>query len=541
MKLIKLTALLGVFFVFLTTSCKKFEKVSLKDAWTPNLAIPLAYTKYGVYNIFARVDSNDLIVSNATTGEISLNYTSVIASIGANEYVGALKFDENLSYDIGDLNLTPQVGFSGQANSFRTEIIDLNTESDQELDHVFFKSGKLNFDFSTQLRQTINVSLTFPDLKIDNVPVTKNVIMTYNGTSPSTENIEVDLAEVKGDFTLNNTTHNKMKVEMQISVSGNGNQNIDGNELFSTNISSENITFHNADGYFGQTSLVDNADSVLLRVFSNVDQEGNFVINNPKVNFIITNSFGLPVDLHLNNLKTIQAFQGGTQFPLVGFPTPVEIESPNTLGQSTTKTITLDNTNTQNLNSIISPTPKYFYYETNAIPNPNGKTGTPNFVDESSQLEIRAEINMPLEGYAYGFFIQDTVDFNLNQDVEKVESLMFRLISDNNFPVNLEVQIIATNENFKPLFNLFDNSTKNLVDGASVDENGKVINPVHKVNDINLTQEKIELLDKVKNLIIRAEASTTGYNPNNPNASSNVKFYDFYSLALQLSMQLQIK
>ena len=67
--------------IFFASSCKKleFDKIA-QTAWNPNLAIPLAYADFGVYDILARQDSTDLVVIDPSTGAIALVYKGEIAS-----------------------------------------------------------------------------------------------------------------------------------------------------------------------------------------------------------------------------------------------------------------------------------------------------------------------------------------------------------------------------------------------------------------------------------------------------------------------------
>lgn len=523
--------------LLLTVSCKKFEKIDFQEAWNPDLAVPLAYSTFGVYDILARVDSSDLIVNDPNTGSLSLVYNSVIASLNAQDLYGNISFNENYVYTTPALNLPIVANFSGNQSSTRTEVLTFNGPNGEEIDHMSFKSGFFNFDLTSDIRQDIMMTITFPKLLNGSTPVTRDVLLDYQGTTPMTASFQIDLTDLTADFTLNGTDHNKLEAVIDATIMGDGTQGINGSETVSLNFSSQNMVFRNMDGYFGQTALLQQTDSVLIRIYQNTDQVGHFELKNPEVIFTVRNSFGLPIDLHLNNLKTINTVTG-QELPLAGFPTPIVVTAPSNVGEETTTTLVLNNSNTSNLSTIISPTPKYFYYEANAAPNPQGKTGIPNFVDETSQMELSAEVNLPLEGYMYGFFAQDTVPFNMTQNTENIEAILFRIICDNGFPVDVFPEITAVDDNFNVIFEVF-NLNEKIIEGAPVDANGKVTSELRKITDINLTPDKIAKLKDVTQLIIRAETNSTGYNSSNPAASTNVKFFDSYKLRLQLSMNVK--
>lgn len=523
--------------LLLTSSCKKFEKIDFKEAWNPDLAIPLAYSTFGVYDILARVDSSDILITDPNTGAISLVYNSVIASLNAQDLFGNISFNESYVYTTPALNLPIVANFSGNQSSTRTEVLTFNGPNGEEIDHMSFKSGFFNFDLTSDIRQDIMMTITFPKLLNGSTPVTRDVLLDYQGSTPMTASFQIDLTDLTADFTLNGTAHNKLEAIIDATIMGDGTQGINGSETINLNFSSQNMVFRNMDGYFGQTALLQQTDSVLIRIYQNTDQVGHFELKNPEVIFTIDNSFGIPIDLHLNNLQTINTVTN-QHLALSGFPTPVSVLAPTTAGQEVTTTLELNNSNTSNLSSIISPTPKYFYYEVNAVPNPQGDLGINNFVDETSQLEIRAEVNLPLEGYMYGFFAQDTVPFKMTQNIENIEAILFRLIGDNGFPVDVLPEITAVDDNFNVIFSVFDLNEK-VIEGAPVDATGKVTDIMRKITDINLTPDKIAKLKDVTQLIIRAETNSTGYNASDPAASTNVKFFDSYKLRLQLSMNVK--
>jgi hypothetical protein len=220
---------------------------------------------------------------------------------------------------------------------------------------------------------------------------------------------------------------------------------------------------------------------------------------------------------------------------LTGYPTVVNIAAPTNMGETATTTLELNTANTGNLNTIISPVPKYFYFEAAAQSNPTGQTATLNFAEDQSALRIKADLELPLEGFAYGFALKDTVEFNLGTDIDMIEYVMFRLIVDNGFPVQLGTQIKFMDENYNVLFLTFD-GLEYLIQPALVDSNGKVYKKTKKINDITLTEAQIALLDQVKYLEIEGVAETL-----NGTSGQIVKLFDSYKIDVKLSVQVEGK
>lgn len=527
-------ATLFISFLFLY-SCKKFDELDkiAKTAWNPNLAIPIGYSEFDVYDILAAQDSTDLIIIDQNTGEIALSYSDEIISVDASNLVNFGQIDQDFVLSLSDLNVPTSPSFNGNVNSFKTEILALPMQNGEEIKSVFFKSGTLNLHFETTLRHDFNVTVTFPDFTKNSVPLSDNFTMTYAGTVPQTHDLQVDLSEVMADFTNLGTSVNETRVQIQVNITGSG-QPVFGNEDLNLNIFSSGIDFHNVTGYIGQQNIAQAVDSVLLKVFENASP-GVFELVNPTIDFIADNSFGFPIQVNLNELKTINETNGQVT-QLLNFPTSFNITAPAVIGNNSISQFQLNNSNTSNLSSVISPTPKYFYYDIDGLSNPNGQSGPDNFIDENSRCIIRTEVNLPLEGYAYGFTYHDTLDFQNfeNQDVSLIESVMIRLIVNNGFPVKLGTQIKALDENYNELFTLFD-QVENVVEAASVDSNGKVISAKKKITDISLTQNEISQLNKVKKLIVYGTVSTT-----NSSSAEIVKLYDFYTFGIKLAMQTQI-
>jgi hypothetical protein len=519
--------------LFFAVSCKKYEDIKKisSTSWNPNLAAQVAYATFDVYDILANFDSTDLVVINPTSGQIGLVYSSEIASIDASSIIDLQNIGEIVSMNTVELDIPASPAFFGTSNSFKREDIVLTAEQGVEIHRATFSEGFMNIQLQTTVKHNLNVTLTFPGLTNNGVPVESSTLFTYNGVIPQVANVQIDLTGLEGDFTKGGTTFNVMEVEAVTQITGTG-QNVVGDETFEFNISTVDKAFENVYGYFGQQQIAEQtADSVLIRIFQNAT-EGVFELNNPKINFKMENSFGLPINLNLANLRTINA-NNGQQLPLEGFDPIIPVNFPNSIGESATTNFEMNSNNTTNINAIIAPTPTYFYYELGVQTNPNGPTGTLNFLENDSKFVLTAEVDLPLDGLAHGFKISDTVDYSFDNP-DEIESVMLRLIADNGFPVQVGSQIIALDDNNNVVFTLFDQA-ENLISPAPVDADGRVINSNKKISDVTLNEAQVNLLGQVKKFIIAAEASTTEYQN-----GVYVKFFDTYKIDLKLAVQVQL-
>lgn len=517
--------------LFVISSCKKLEIDKLaKTAWNPNLAVPLAYADFGVYDILARQDSSDLVVIDPSTGAIALVYKGEIASYDAQTIVQLEDQVQQSTLSLSDLSLTAAPAFSGTVNVNQTDNVSFNTNPGVELHQVNFKDGMLNLSLSTELKHDISVVVTFPQLKLNNVPVSRTLNLTYTGSIPQTASASIDLTGVLSDFTLGNTTFNTFPVTFQTTITGTG-ENVVGTEDLNFGFNFTNMEFENVLGYFGQQNMGISNDTILLRLFETATT-GHFELTNPSVKFIVDNSFGFPVRINFAEMKTINV-ETGQEFLLTGFPPTFNINSPATMGATETSTLTLNTSNTSNLTTIISPVPKFFYFEANALSNPNGAVPPLNFVEDNSKFTVRTEVELPLEGLAYGFELRDTVDFNFNESTEQIESVMFRVISDNGFPVDFKAQMTFMDQNYNPLFTIYG-TPQDVLKAALVDNTGKVFQRTKAITDATLNEVQIALLPNAKYILINGIAQTL-----EATNGEIIKLYDTYKLNLKLAMQVQ--
>lgn len=518
--------------ILLFSSCKKVELDKIAaGAWNPNFAVPIAHANFSAADILAYTDSTDLVVIDPNTGAIALVYKTDIYSFEESEVLDLQDINESINLGFSNLNVPTVPAFNGSVTSNNNLNLTF-VAGGAELHQIDFKAGTISINLSANIAHNVSCVITFPGLLLNGNPISKTVALNYSGSVPHSGSATFDLSDVLGDLTLGSAPFNEINASIETTITGTG-QPISGNENIAIDFEISNLDIHNAVGYLGQIDLGIPGDSVLLKIFQN-SSSGYFEIVNPKINFYAENSFGFPIRLNFNDLKTVD-IENGTEYPLTGFPSVFDITSPATMGQSSISMLELNTSNTANLSSIISSVPKYFVYSGNVISNPNGNTPPLNFITDQSKLNIRTEVEMPLEGFAYGFEVKDTLDFEFKEDLSQLESVMFRLNIDNGFPVELKTQVVFMDENYTPLFTAF-NTPESVILSASVDNTGKVNQRAKKITDISLNSSEIANMANVKYILINAVSQTF----NGPSGQV-VKLYDHYTLDFKLGIQVQGK
>jgi len=520
--------------LFAIVSCKKprFDKIA-STAWNLNLVVPLAYGTFDVYDIFANDNPEDLVVIDQTTGAVALVYKSDLTVIDGESVVGLNQINENFNISSADMNLSASNGFSGSITTSTQKDFSVQGTSGVEIHTMLLKSGQLTLNFSTNLAHDVTLTITFPGITIGGNPMQQLVQLNYSGTVPHVASATFNLSDANVDCTVGNTTVNTLVVNIQTNVQGSG-QSISGSENISVSVSTSNMAFANVYGYFGQQSVLNLSDSILFNLFQNGTGQGYFEFTNPSLRLIAESSIGLPIRINLSNLRTI-IVSSGQEYLLTGYPSVFDINFPSFMGGLVQTLIVFNSANTSNISSIISPVPKYLAFGLSAFTNPDGPSANLNFLSDTSKMKIKSELELPLEGFAYGFGVRDTVPFNLTQDIALIEYVMFRLIMDNGFPIELGAQVRFMDENYNVLFSAFNQSTT-VVEPALVNSEGVVSQRGYKVTDIVLEEDELSLLPDVKFVEIEGNTQTT----DGP-LGLVVKFFDWYNLKMKLSMQIVAK
>ncbi len=512
-------------------SCKKVDlsKVALGE-WNPNLAIPLAHSVFDVYDIFAYTDPSDLIVIDPNSGMMALVYTSDVASITGSQFVNINDFSQTRNLSLNTLGGTPAPNFSQTLSYNNSETIDFNFNDGAQVKEFKFDNGNFDVSINSTFQHPVMVNVNIPSLKKNGTPFYQSITIPAGSSSSMNE----ALAGYIADFTLNNTTFNKLKIDYNIVVNGNGNA-VSSSDQVSLNFNFSTIEMDYAKGFFGTRALNIYEDSVLLKIYQGVE-EGYFELVDPRVTFFVNNSFGMPVTLNLNQIKSIN-INSGQVLNLLGYTQTHVLNTPTIIGDSALTAIFFDKNNTNNLQQVVTPAPKYVTFDATALTNPNGNTGIDNFVSKHSKIHIKSEVELPLHGLAHSFKVRDTVDFSSPSESENLKSVMFRIITDNGFPINVLTKLRFLNENYQEVF-VVDKTGANdlIVESAQVNAQGKSSANTKKITDIVLNQAQMNVLDNVKYIEIYGEANTKDFQ-----SGKTIKIYDTYKLGLKLSVQFEAK
>jgi hypothetical protein len=294
-----------------------------------------------------------------------------------------------------------------------------------------------------------------------------------------------------------------------------------------------NIAFESIFGYLGQYDFSFN-DSLDINLFDKTISGGIQVGPGAIDLFMdIDNSFGTPVmftanDLYVSSTKNAPYHVDINLFG-AGLPNMFFINAPdiNQIGENVETNLDFSNSN---LGQAFNIAPEKLYFDFIAMTNPESDTTASNFLLDNSQISMDLALEVKLFTSIANFTIEDTIDFNLNQNTGNIDNLLFRLNAYNGFPLNAYIQVYFADSDYQILDSLIDQPDKRILVGAPVGgpPEYRVTDATHRTTDFNLSKDRIESILNAEKLMLRANLSTTN--------EQLINIYDDYSIGIKIGV-----
>jgi len=288
-----------------------------------------------------------------------------------------------------------------------------------------------------------------------------------------------------------------------------------------------------AQGYFGNQSVTVGPDTAAFDVFNTI-QSGMLNLNSATVKLRIVNEFGVAMRATINNLSSISTANANTTvLTSTVINTPYNINGAINNGPfspvtAATKTITL-NQNNSNIPNFTGNLPDKFAYKLTTLLNPAGNQGGNNdFAYYGTGFKAYLSADIPMHFSASNIVLADTMALDLSgvNQFDNINYGQLILSATNSYPFSINLQGYLLDENKNTIDVLF--STPNTIAAPMLDANFKVIAPLQSKLLAPLTRSKMDNLKKAKYIYYAATFNTA----NQPN---QIKFYDYYTLALLLT------
>jgi hypothetical protein len=414
------------------------------------------------------------------------------------------------------------------------DTVNFDPGANVEIDKFMITTGDLSYHIQSTTPATAALTLTLPTaLKPGNIPVSKIITVNPNSTSTGTISVNNSLTDLGTDVTQ---PYNRVPLEYSI-VIGSNNTKIDFSwaDEYTMDMELLSPVFDYVKGYFGQQTEEIKSDTFKIDIDKIMDKiTGDFLISNPSIKLIYSNSFALPIDITLN---AIGFYKTTESVDLALNPNPFSVIYPIAPANRDVEETFLISKANSNLPALISMPPDEIRYGGNAVMNPGGNDGSrDNYIFSNSRLLADMEIEVPMELRISNLTFADTTD-NFLEDVFKGGSelnwqdfQLFQLDFDmkNGFPMGVSLKISLRDSVSKQIINSIE--APDLFKPAPVDGNGKAVGAASSSTSLTFTQDFFNSSKSADKIILEFTLNTTD------NGTKDVKIYSDYRIDYKASL-----
>ena len=527
-----------LFFTLIFASCKKSEQVDLSSLQTyHHVAIPLVSAEIDIEDMLER-DTGD-IISTGNDGELFLAYVTPPTYISASEIVEIPEQSFSISVNPAPQNLP---ALNNSISYADTNINVFTFPSGEELTAIEFSQGILTINIVNNLSHEVVLNITIPSL-VDNLGGYFSDVLTAPANNPAVT--QANLSNYVFDLTKGSLGFNEMVVYLDVTINGSGSP-ISTTDDLTFSFSMDNLEFSTILGDIKYQEFDLGSIPLEIDIFSNSESAVEFLLTNPEIKHTIQNSFGFTANMGMQamyyedlqgnligNVLYDSSASGNLQPAPFYFPT---IQQPLVQGDSVISVIAMNASNST-INELINSTPKSIVSNPVVVVNADSTITNNNFILSTSKISVSTEITLPLEGYAGGWVMGDTIPFDFKVDElfsseTDIDSAVIKFSTINGWPVEVNFTLELLDSNMNLLSSIADGEM--VLESATLDANGRVIDvSQQKVTLLGCNESCVDNLNQTKFVILLVTAGTSDYDN-----QQSVKIYSDYKL--QLSMALLI-
>jgi hypothetical protein len=537
---------ISLFFLFplscvLLFSCIKEEfdpkKLDTDIVINPTVAAPVGYIHYQLDEVLKdSTQSWNMIIDE--DGLVSLYYESEIMSVQASEILqfslptesGSFRNIDTLPLDLNKI---------GSSESYKEILYDtvqfilIGPEGPDytDIDSLQVESMTINMYLSPRYSLNGKLLLYSPKSGPGIYKMDSSGEMYPWGTSfgiPASDGSQLDIIE---DCTIipfhDSTGINLVPLIFEMRLTTSNAIVPPGYNILNYTFTIQNLDYSAIYGYLGKFNFNIDPQAIPIDFYNSI--KGTFHFKEPGLNLYFENSFGLPLQILVNDLYAISGNGNPTYITGDGLPSEENIQVINyptlaQFGKFAYDSLLIGNDDANFEDALDSSTNSMtlgLEVRTNTFEN-----DTDNFIMDKSRLNVKARLILPLYGNTDLIIVKDSLIFNFNDffknPPEEIKTLTLRLNFTNGFPVDISTQVYFADENYAVMDSVFDEPQ--LIEAGTDTDGDGIVEPLQ--NDPieqELTRTKIDHMADSRYLIIYGKLATT----NNP---QNYKFYSFYFL-----------
>jgi hypothetical protein len=488
---------------------------------------------YSLANVSANGGSTtdiESLVNKTLPNSIGFKITSLTSPGSGTSFVG-IDTTDNLVLDISSADLevySAVTQISSQAISSDTQFVDLSTGGTEELRELMFSTASFDFEFESTLGVDVELDLNFPGSDKNGNEIDTTILITAGNTTTGSINMNNTILDLTQDPSQN---HSRLPIAVSATLVGSTNMvTVDSSDALDMTFEMANLQFGHIKGFFGTQQITIDPGAVDLAIDFLDNFEGSISFAEPSISMDVTNSIGLPIELVLD----FASYKDGTAYALNG-PDYV-LPYPTTLGNTSTGTLSFDNTNSSIVDVFTLPKDSIVYGGAVNVNHDTATFGTDNFVTNTSSISGDLLMEMPFYFTAAGLAFGDTLATDMDNanalpEGDTLECDKIILQTTTTLPLDANVQIkfydASWNEIMMKDLGLTESGTP---DAAGIITTANVL-------DSELALDAAEALTLLNAKHIVAEATMDTYNAGN----DPVKLRTDATLKLDLGVQLQVK
>lgn len=402
-------------------------------------------------------------------------------------------------------------------------------EGGESIDSTFFKGGTLSYTLTSDFNARIDYRFTLRDVQdADNNPVTFSSVLVQGQTTNSES---IPLNGLK-NVSRRVGSSNIFNVDLDLTFTIPAGTPINAGDEISVELLFNDPRFYAIFGNFGMDPVDVQEDSTEIDVFEEFNDGGLF-LGSPSITMEFENKFGVELGIDLNGVKSVDA--DNSEILLAGdvVDNPQFVDAPNrfVLGQSVVSSFSID-TDNSNIDALLNSTPDRLVFSVIALPNPPESDNEINYLFDSSYLEIRSNVEIPLDLRMDGF----SKDFDISisgSDLEDADSLVLNARVVNEIPFNGTLNLSFRNDNGDEVYVLNDIA---IIESPTIGSDGRTTGTQESLSNIRLNEEGIEAFLETSEIVATINIFTFDDGAANP-----VKIFSDYQLEIFLTAEGKVE
>lgn len=505
-----------------------FNRLSTEIVYDPKLAFTI-----GTVNI--NVES--LLRGYTSSGKLQVaDDKTIIVILATNFYsypaLEALPLPPQSQVIIPGFIFPPTIPATGVVSRDTTINIPISFFSDAEIDSIVVKTLRYTLSgsssYSSAFTQELTISLL--DMHQGN--------MVYEETFPISSSINTENQNNAAGYTLKfrnvSAGSAETRLYVRLTLRGTPGSHIDPNSTLNVALQINDLNYRLLYGYIGQPYVFNIMDTMNLD-FLGRELAKNIEWKNPSYTLYTSNSYAVPCDLFVDSVWVITYDNRVilTNPDNTKIQNPKDIAYPAQIGLVAKDSVVCDKVGYSAFyRALEREGPKSFVVKLKSKANPHGKTNIINILSDTSRIRTQGVLRIPMSFRSSGFSQTDTMDFDLsnlatgssdstNKSNTKVslKAMLFRIVSSNAMPINMQLQAYFVDENYQVLDSLYkDQPNENyIIKAGTIDVNtGRVNVPRLWKKDVIFNEQRLKNIENAKHVIFRLTASTADYDNTKP-------------------------